>query len=86
MKKNHVYSGSMTTALVAGEIQARGPMPNMSVITTASALYRAERNMFKRGDAVHALLRELRITLIALQQHTATMNTSAVGRAVPPTQ
>lgn len=83
MKKNHVWSGLMTTALVAGEIQAKRPMPNMSVITPAGTHSGAGRNTrygnSRRGDGLHALLSELKISLVALQQHVAAMKMDTAG-------
>ena len=83
MKKNHVWSGLMVTALVAGEVQVKGSMRNMSVITTARTHSGERRNLGvrkrSRYDGTHTLLSELKITLAALQQHVAAMNTGTAG-------
>lgn len=88
MRKNHVWSGLMATALVAGEVQAKGPKPNMSVIRAADTQSRADRHMGyrkpRRGDRAH-LLSELRIVLIALQQHVVAMQPGTAGLTAPVT-
>lgn len=85
IKKNHVWSGLMVTALVAGDVQAKGPMPNTDVIRTAASPCCTERGMengnLRRNERTLTLLNELKIVLDSLQQHVVSMKQDSSGLA-----